>query len=1048
MNNLDKYFENTEKETRDEIAKLFETNLTDIDILAKLNNGELIFPSDLRENVSLEIVYKIIDSPRVNEMLEVIEFLSDYINIDLIDEEHLKKLLHLSINNNLKTFFIHASYSQKLLELIFTEKKFYITTNNKDINVLNYFYKFNPNFIEKNINLIINFLNEDKNNTSIIDSINVNFFKDLFNNSHFREYLNSLTNTTLIEIYMDALNNFILYEKDIDLIKYFFSLFQKHEFYNLLVLSDKDCLNLCIENNYLEALSYFKFSAFESKNLQVLYEKLGLEKFLAVDAIYYNITEVLDEIKINSVPEYIKFFDEVMKYNYSYVNSHNIAFALKLIIKWDKSNFESNSILEKRNYLISRIKNQYAMDIGNREKTELLIDKILAGERKAQPYNITANEERIDFILKFGDINTYEDFDFSHLIPSHILEKTNPKHIKEIISLLEKKAQGKQVKGMGEQIEHPLYELAFKIYLTLGYQRTKDLLCDNLDKSYGNISITSLVDIFKDIDISNVTFQKDGKGFIPVLNNEAINLIFGESYKVKNTPIRNYLRDYEEKEQEINKIIEEIKRNQDLTEEEKVKKEEDINQELSNYKSEINRLFVFYIHYFSQIFNEWDIISEEFLKVQNKSKLKTKLNIHQIENIIEYIDKIRRIPELGIEDEPLAQSDIFDYVGRDVQFTANPEQAPKRAIEISRNMTNINAKKFPNINITDADYSLSVFHPQDRNILSAGYKTGCCFRPNGNADNLGSDGSLLQYCTATEYGGGIEIKDKDGKLVMFSPVLRNGNVLMIHSIEAPYENLPIKLSNRIHKLLKQYAEETIKESQKVGDNIDFVMITDLHHLNEAYIEGDVPLDYKFKVYDKNYEYNKMYNNLDTNHKIIAHNHEKKLDDISYGKVDYSYSYPNLKRQYYITIGKKDLENIKQLEILRQNIVNLTNARSKQKDYELLEQIKEKKQEYLKIYKSILESRKGIDIFAEYKKGMQVIENINKKLNISVMENDISEINYGVDWYIAVTFDGKVIANALESGKKDLEDNLRKFKELRRLEIPFLEIESELPIKTK
>ena len=59
MNNFDKYLEDTEKETKDEIEKLFETNLIDIDILAKLNNGELIFPGDLRENVSLKQYMKL-----------------------------------------------------------------------------------------------------------------------------------------------------------------------------------------------------------------------------------------------------------------------------------------------------------------------------------------------------------------------------------------------------------------------------------------------------------------------------------------------------------------------------------------------------------------------------------------------------------------------------------------------------------------------------------------------------------------------------------------------------------------------------------------------------------------------------------------------------------------------------------------------------------------------------------------------------------------------------------------------------------------------------
>ena len=130
----------------------------------------------------------------------------------------------------------------------------------------------------------------------------------------------------------------------------------------------------------------------------------------------------------------------------------------------------------------------------------------------------------------------------------------------------------------------------------------------------------------------------------------------------------------------------------------------------------------------------------------NKSKLSIKLNVAYCNSAIKKIESNRKKPALEFRDEPLLNSDVFDYVGYDNQFVSEPAKAPARAIELSRRMEKVEKKKFPNIELEKDGYTLFVYGPQDRNILSAGFRSGCCFRPRGNADNSGKDNSLLNYC--------------------------------------------------------------------------------------------------------------------------------------------------------------------------------------------------------------------------------------------------------------------------------------------------------------
>ena len=101
-------------------------------------------------------------------------------------------------------------------------------------------------------------------------------------------------------------------------------------------------------------------------------------------------------------------------------------------------------------------------------------------------------------------------------------------------------------------------------------------------------------------------------------------------------------------------------------------------------------------------------------------------------------------------------------------------------------------------------------------------------------------------------------------------------------------------------------------------------------------------------------------------------------------------------------------------------------------YELLKEIKELKKEYLVKYKELSNLKKGQNLLEEYNKNNDYIKRINKELNIDMNVTDFTDISHGRDWYIAIDKNGKIYANALKTGRKELMKHLKQLFEVRKL----------------
>ena len=774
-----------------------------------------------------------------------------------------------------------------------------------------------------------------------------------------------------------------------------------------------------INNNMLGKIELaFPKKFFEDeKFINSYFRKVPYSTFIRNQNVRKNFEKIYKLLKFNNIDEFKKEFTRLNE------KANNISYAMLLIEKYKNSGLNDKTLDDICNVELNKIKDELNSKFPNSEaKIDLLLEKIISGERLPFTLEFINSNASLSVATNHVDILSVQSAERIKEEGIYLYDNVNKKHINEIMNLL---------KIYIEKDSIELFEIAIRMYVTIGYSRSKDLLNTNMDKNYGKINQDTLFKLFSGVSL-DVPAVMQGKTLSFEENKTLVNLMFGSNYKDKDTPIYHYLNDFQDKESELQTAIKKINQSEELTEEQKKDK---ITLENEKYKKYCERVKNF-IENFAESFNKWDILEEEFYKSKNKSKIALKLNMAFINENVKNIHDKRTKPRLDAKDLPLEMSDVFEYCGYDTQFTDYPEKAQQRAVDLSRRMDSVQKKKFPNITLSKEGYTIFVYGPNDRNLISAGYRSGCCFRPNGHADNQGQDNSLLNYCVSTEYGGGIEIKNEAGKTIMFSPLLRNGNVLMIHSIETKEEHTETE-QKVVHELLCEYASKTIEIAKNSGDDISFVVITDLHHLDNKYTKGVLPVEKKFSVYDKDSKFKDMYTNLECHHMILGNKDDKTFEDIFYGEVDISYDYPTF--EYYGIMQFTDAEKtaIDRMNDLKNKITTLANQRYEAKnsgDYEqsnkLLNEIKKLKKEYLSIYKKLLEQKKGIDVFEQHQKSENIVDNINRELGLEIDYN-IKEIYSGIDWYIIITPDNKIIANALESGKEKLKKELEALKELRK-----------------
>ena len=775
-------------------------------------------------------------------------------------------------------------------------------------------------------------------------------------------------------------------------------------------------------------------------------------KFVAneyiTDNLLFSIIRKLKSIKNEQVNVFVDFFNRVLD------SDPNFVFETFLLIDNEDLLLLIMGVLYKRKVavpldvkqrmdeIINDYRDTYIEDFGIDIKyIQELIDKVINGEVNCYNLCFISNFKELLFVSNFGDIYCRPKFSLGIKALSYdTLTKSNLKHYKELKN---------KVLSFGIP-EFIASIIALGMYTTLGYMRSRDLL----DGKYGPVTREKLCRLFAYIDGSEVLFEEDNTKFRPILNEQFINLLFGENYKVENTPIKNFLNEFTTLRSKVNKDIEKVKHNGSLSESEKNEKIASLERGLKKYCENIRDFF----DDIGTIYFGWDVIEEELLRKQKVSKLKVKLSIPQINEIFRSLGRARftirnndieknrslhhKIPFYEARDYPLAISDVFNYVGIDTQYTHDPVKAPHRAVELSRQMEGLHSKKFPNVDVVYGDYYLSVFNPQDRNLLSAGFRSGCCFRPNGTGDEYGINKSMLSYCAVTEYGGGLEIRDAKGRTLMFSPILRNGNVLMLHSFESL--GLTFEEEEICNEMLFKWAEKVLEVSkeQEAEEAIVAVVMTDLHNrLDKSMCVGTLLDEKKFSIYNFDGSYSGMYTNLsDNNHCILRIADGKDINDIRYNfPVRKSYQYPDVISR--VSEVKLDEQELEQIELIMENeasIIDLANEKSYLEEdgdvfagFNLLRDIKEKKMRGLELRRELysIHPDSNRDILADYLQGIKNIENICEECGSRNVADMLifKHIIYAEGWYVGIAKDNRLVYNYLDGFQDEVYGVIDKFK---------------------
>lgn len=657
----------------------------------------------------------------------------------------------------------------------------------------------------------------------------------------------------------------------------------------------------------------------------------------------------------------------------AFINTYKYKNELELIKELDKSDnvvlnaYELSYLVNNDKDNIKKYERKLYSNITNnltKKDKELIIYLIENEKRNPLSIKYIQDEKDMYVFLNFGNILNTNTSEYIKCLNFKQIACINIKHIRTIYNML-----------LNYLNEEDVLKIAINIYLLLGFEISIDLL----NNKYGNISDNVLKHMFNKVNISDVTFMMDGNKYEPIINKELISIIFGDNYKLDNTPIKFYLNNYQ------------TKRN--------------ISEEY------INSVKLFFNVNFGISFEKWNLIKEEYVRKQSNSKLDTRLNIKTINDLINYINKIRPLLT-NSSDIALKNSDVMKYAGIDNQYVLDYKLVPSRIVTLSRNMDKVKNKTIPDIELSLDNLHLKTLHPQDRNMLSLGYKSGDCFRPMGVADNFGNGASILEYVTSTKYATCIQISDENDNFIAFTPVYRNGNVLLINSIEGP--TLDNGLVIKIYKLLSMYANEVINITNSNNDSINYVLITsDGNNFKKEIMPLKIDDSFKFHLYDPTYRYS--YAKLNNDQYFFEGNTD--IHNMKYNYETKSYEYNNSLKDYQeISLDKNEYAFINKLLDIKNKIILESNKRFRTEDvnkqYVLIEEIQLLKKDYLSLLNEYAK-RFNINNYDTYQVLVKIITNFDDKIS-----SKVSKAYFNDHYYVIKHDDDSIVFNYDKDYKDD------------------------------
>lgn len=406
-----------------------------------------------------------------------------------------------------------------------------------------------------------------------------------------------------------------------------------------------------------------------------------------------------------------------------------------------------------------------------------------------------------------------------------------------------------------------------------------------LNNKYGKYNRVFLDNISK-TDVSSVPMRQEGSKYLPIIDNRFINFMF-------ETPKNNHF----------------------------------INM-LENKKSDIYKRWYY-------LYNRYDEILD---RCHNEITMKKVLSILETEKY----DVNRKIIKPDVYN--LNNNEFLENIILGNKTNSSNDSVLTSIVEIYRKMKKRIESSIPYVEgESENGYKYQMMKFDDPKIFELGYMANCCIR------TLDIAHKHLLHAALCRNGRILILYDRLDNIVGFCPIKRNGNVLIVNSIECIDKKIE-KRGRFIKEVFKDAIMDIVSESKKSDEPIDLVCIG-----RESYLKPDViPFPNNIKtptIYEKSDE---IYKNTDCYHTTL---------DIVYKRNGFNY------------------ENIK----VKDPHVSYMDPRDEVKHFEI-SQGKDKAEEMINIINSI---------------NYQLNENIFDPKMIYM----IREGYYSKDWYIIKTYEG-------------------------------------------
>ena len=438
-----------------------------------------------------------------------------------------------------------------------------------------------------------------------------------------------------------------------------------------------------------------------------------------------------------------------------------------------------------------------------------------------------------------------------------------------------------------------------------------------LNGEYGSLD-RKFYDNVSSLKVDEVKFKKEGKKFLPIIREDFINFMFAK--------------------QDENHFIE----------------------MLENKQSKLYK-------YWSYLYNNFDEIKE---KCHGEITLK-KVNI-----ILDQLSPTRAIDDVTPDNYKLKENNILEFIVLGNKTTKRNEEVYKNVLDIYEQMKRRVDSSIPYVKGECSNgYSYEMMKLNDPIIFSLGYIGNSCIRTNDIAHNH------LLHAALCRNGRVLIIYNEDHEIAGFSPLKRNGEVLIANSIECTHKIRNQKAIEAFSKAMEDIVEKTEKNEEDKTP-IRLVCIG-----SEAYAKPKTtpfPKDITVPtIYEKN---DPIYRNTDQYHRkvdIVYKNPNLDLNKLKYGNPKCSYMDP------------------------RPPIIFCDFASSS----------KEEQEKALKIINAVKYANANLDELEEYK--------ISNRFGIQ-------EVIYSEDWYIIVSYFGSVSGCCLnfdKRAKEEYEEYLKKVKSI-------------------